>query len=86
MILADLGVAIQTAWMMAASTGYCAGLPGAGVNQMVLEVQGRMLAPPFMDHQMTLELGLMRTNCQTHTRHGVKHCSSSNGLRQMIQG
>jgi hypothetical protein len=45
-----------------------------------------MLAPPFMDHWMTSELGLMRTNCRTHVRHGVKHCSSGNGLRQMIQG
>jgi hypothetical protein len=53
---------------------------------MVPEVQCEMLAPPFMDHWMTLELGLMRTNCQTHARHGVKHCSPGNGLRQMIQG
>ena len=53
---------------------------------MVPEVQCGMLAPPFMDHRMTLELGLMRTNCRTHARHGVKHCSSGNGLRQMIQG
>ena len=44
------------------------------------------LALPFMDHRMTSELGLIRTNCRTHTRHGVKHCSSGNGLRQMIQG
>jgi hypothetical protein len=122
---------------------------------MVPEVQGGMLALPFMDHRMTSELGLMRTNCRTHapprdtvhsghtlwrklqvprapkrtrlhgtprtldtlcgvvpgargshgTPHtldtlcggvagaggsqvynGVKHCSSGNGLRQMIQG
>ena len=87
MILADPGIAIQTAWMTAAGTVYCAGLPGAGVNpEMVPEVQGGMLAPPFMDHRMTSELGLMRTNCRTHARHGVKHCSSGNGLRQMIQG
>jgi hypothetical protein len=38
--------------MTAANTVYCAGLPGAGVNQMVLEVQGGMLAPPFMDNQV----------------------------------
>ena len=53
---------------------------------MVPEVQGGMLAPPFMDHRMTSELGLTRTNRQTHARHRVKHCSSGNGLRQMIQG
>ena len=45
-----------------------------------------MLALPFMDHQMTSELDLIRTNCQTLARHGVKHCSSGNGLRQMIEG
>jgi hypothetical protein len=40
--------------MTAAGTLYCAGLPGAGVNpEMVPEVQGGMLAPPFMNHQMT---------------------------------
>ncbi len=40
--------------MTAAGTVYCASLPGAGVNpEMVPEVQGGMLAPPFMDHQMT---------------------------------
>ena len=54
--------------------------------QRVPEGQGGMLAPPFMDHRMTSELGLIRTNCQTHARHGVKHCSSGNGLRQMILG
>ena len=49
MILADPGVAIQTAWTTTAGTKYSAGLPGAGVNpEMVPEVQGRMLAPPFM--------------------------------------
>ena len=52
--------------------------------KMVPEVQGGMLAPPFMDHRMTSEFGLTRTNCRTHARHGVKHCSSGNGLRQMI--
>ena len=45
-----------------------------------------MLAPPFMDHRMTSELDLFRTNCRTHARQGVKHCSSGNGLRQMIPG
>jgi hypothetical protein len=45
-----------------------------------------MLAPPFLDHRTTSELDLIRTNCRTHARHGVKHCSSGNGLRQMIQG
>jgi hypothetical protein len=45
-----------------------------------------MLAPPFMYNWMTSELGLIRTNCRTHARHGVKHCSSGNGLRQMILG
>jgi hypothetical protein len=45
-----------------------------------------MLAPPFMDHWMTSELDLFRTNCRTHARQGVKHCSSGNGLRQMILG
>jgi len=53
---------------------------------MVPEMQGRMLASPFMEHRMTSELDLIRTNCRTHVRHGVKHCSSGNGLRQMIQG
>jgi len=75
--------------MMAAGTVYCAGLPGAMFNwtwQMVPEVQGGMLAPPSMDHRMTSELGLTRTNCQSHAWHGVKHCSSGNGLRQMILG
>jgi hypothetical protein len=51
---------------------------------MVPEVQGGMLALPFMDHQMTSELDLIRTNCRTLARHGVKHCSSGDGLRQMI--
>ena len=54
--------------------------------KMVPEVQCGMLAPPFMDHRMTSELGLIRTNCRTHVRHGVKHCSSGDGLRQMIEG
>ncbi len=54
--------------------------------KMVPEVQGGMLAPPFMDHRMTSELSLTRTNRQTHAMHRVKHCSSGNGLRQMIQG
>ncbi len=52
MILADPGVAMQTAWMTAAGNVYCAGLPGAGVNQMVPEVQSGMLALPFMDHRV----------------------------------
>jgi len=39
-----------------------------------------------MDHRMTLELDFIGTNCRTHARHGVKHCSSGNGLRQMIPG
>ena len=87
MILADPGVAIQTAWMTDAGTVLCRP-PRCRVYpdlKMVPEVQGGMLAPPFMDHRMTSELGLMRTNCRTHARHGVKHCSSGNGLRQMIQ-
>ena len=34
---------------------------------MVPEVQGGMLAPPFMDHQMTSELDVIgQTNCRTH--------------------
>ena len=33
---------------------------------MVPEVQGGMLAPPFMDHRMTSELDLIGTNCRTH--------------------
>ena len=55
MFLADPDVAIQTAWMMAADTVYCADLPGAMFNwiEMVPEVQSGMLAPPFMDHRMT---------------------------------
>jgi hypothetical protein len=40
-----------------------------------------------MDHRMTSELDVIgQTNCRTHARHGVKHCSSGNGLRQMIEG
>ncbi len=52
MILADPGVAIQTAWRTAAGTIHNAGLPGAMFNwiEMVPEVQSGMLAPPFMDH------------------------------------
>ncbi len=54
MILADPGVAIQTAWRTAAGTVLCANLPGAMFNwiEMVPEVQRGMLAPPFMDHWM----------------------------------
>ena len=35
--------------------------------KMVPEVQGGMLAPPFMDHRMTSELDFIgKTNCRTH--------------------
>jgi len=64
--------------------------PGAMFSwtwQMVPEVQCGMLAPPCMDHRMTSELGLAGNPTVEPTRvHGVKHCSSGNGLRQMIYG
>ena len=52
--------------------------------KMVPEVQCGMLAPPFMDHRMTSEFTLCGGNSRTHARRGVKHCSSGDGLRQMI--
>ena len=48
-------------------------MTGLTTPEMVPEVNCGRLAPPFMDHRMTSELGLIRTNCQTHGRHGVKH-------------
>jgi len=48
--------------------------------QMEQEVQCGMLAPPCMDHWMTSD-HRMTSNPRVH---GVKHCSSGNGLRQLI--
>jgi len=72
----------------------CAGPPGAMNSwpwKMVPVAQGGMLALPCMDHRMTPASASTRNpvstpDCRTHARRGVKHCSSGNGLRQMIPG
>jgi hypothetical protein len=58
----------------------------------------RGIAPPCIDHLMTSELAIAALRSvdmpgyhsgyptRTHARHGVKHCSSGNRLRQMIPG